>query len=112
MSFIDFVSMVSFCISVIGVIVISWGVFLVVLDFLHGEFLRIFKKETKISRDSLRVKLGLYILLGLEFMIAGDIIHTVLKPSKDSLIILGSIVAIRTVISYFLLKELQGTTKK
>ena len=111
MGFFDFISMVSMCISIVGVIVISWGAFLVVLEFLYGECLRVFKKETKINRDSLRVKLGLYILLGLEFMVAGDIIHTVLKPSKDSLIILGSIVAIRTVISYFLLKELQATKK-
>lgn len=38
-------------------------------------------------------------------MIAGDIIHTFIKPSQEDLIVLATIVAIRTVISYFLGRE-------
>ena len=51
---------------------------------------------------------GSYLLLGLEFMIAADIIYTIAKPNTEGLITLGSIVAIRTVISYFLNKEIEG----
>ena len=46
-------------------------------------------------------------MLGLEFLIAADIIRTIVKPSLEELAILGSIVVIRTVINYFLGKELR-----
>ncbi|MFC1842229.1 DUF1622 domain-containing protein [Candidatus Dependentiae bacterium] len=108
MQFFDFIYYISFLISIVGVVVISWGALVVVFNFLYGEFLYIFKNGPKVDKNGLRVNLGLFILLGLEFMVAGDIIHTVLSPSKDALITLGSIVAIRTVISYFLHKEIQG----
>ena len=99
----------SFWVSIIGVIVIFWGVLIVAVEFLHSEF-SFLRKNRKQNNDKKNVRghLGSYILLGLEFMIAGDIMHTVLNPSKDSLILLGSIVAIRTVISYFLNKELKA----
>ncbi len=106
-----YLNLISFCIGIVGIIVIAWGVVLVVIDFLHYEFikiLRVFQKKNSdaLETHNLRQYLGSYILLGLEFMIAGDIIHTVLKPNKEALIVLGSIVAIRTVISFFLTKEL------
>lgn len=53
-----------------------------------------------------RIKLGWYILWGLEIMIVGDIIHTVLDPTIHDIIVLSVIVLIRTVISYSLEKEL------
>jgi uncharacterized membrane protein len=40
-------------------------------------------------------------------MIAADIVTTLIKPSLNELIVLGSIVAIRTVIGYFLNEELE-----
>ena len=56
---------------------------------------------------SIRCFLGNYILLGLEFMIVSDIIHSFLKPELESLTALGVLVVIRTAISYFLGKELE-----
>jgi uncharacterized membrane protein len=44
--------------------------------------------------------------LGLEFLIAADIIRTIIRPTLEELAILGGIVVIRTVISYFLGKEI------
>jgi uncharacterized membrane protein len=42
----------------------------------------------------------------LQFLIAADIIETILKPELDELIELGGIVAIRILLSYFLTKEI------
>ena len=47
----------------------------------------------------------------LEFLIAADIIHTIVKPTLEELAILGSIVIIRTIISYFLGKEMGDGAK-
>ena len=52
--------------------------------------------------------LGRAILLGLEFLIAGDIIRTVATPTFQSVGILGSIVLIRTFLSLALNLEVEG----
>jgi len=44
--------------------------------------------------------------MGLEFMIGADIVRTLIRPSLQELAVLGSMVAIRTVISFFLNKEM------
>lgn len=57
----------------------------------------------------LRRDVGRGILLGLEFMVAGDIIRTVaVEPTLDSLAVLGLIVLIRTFLSFSLEVELEG----
>jgi len=60
------------------------------------------------ERKKLRHVLGYYLLLGLEFLIAADIIDTLMKPRVQDLAVLGAIVLIRTVISYSLNAELKS----
>jgi uncharacterized membrane protein len=56
-----------------------------------------------------RSRLGRSILLGLEFLVAGDIINTVaLEPSLESVAILGAVVVIRTFLSWSLEVEIEG----
>jgi uncharacterized membrane protein len=53
--------------------------------------------------------MGRAILLGLEVLVAADIISTVaLEPTLDSVIVLGIIVLIRTFLSWSLALELDG----
>ncbi len=53
-----------------------------------------------------RVELGRYILAGLELFIVADVIDTVLSLAFSSIIFLGLLVLIRSIISYFLDREL------
>ncbi|MEZ0171656.1 DUF1622 domain-containing protein [Microvirga sp. TS319] len=56
-----------------------------------------------------RSNIGRAILLGLEFLVAADIINTVaIEPSLESLLILGGIVLIRTFLSFSLEVEIEG----
>jgi uncharacterized membrane protein len=56
-----------------------------------------------------RQDLGRSILLGLEFLVAGDIIRTVVvHPTLDNVIVLGLIVLIRTFLSLTLQLEVDG----
>ncbi len=108
----NILSTISHWISVLGIVIIIWGVLWVILEFLYVEYkLLILKQSPKKFKNKhhMRQHLGSYLLLGLEFMIAADIIHTVMDPTIDALIILGAIVTIRTVISYFLNLELKRT---
>lgn len=56
-----------------------------------------------------RQDLGRAILLGLELLVAADIVRTVaFTPTMDSVLVLALIVAIRTFLSWSLALELEG----
>lgn len=58
---------------------------------------------------NLRANLGRSILLGLELLVAADIINTVaIEPSLESVAVLAAIVAIRTFLSFSLELEIEG----
>ena len=57
--------------------------------------------------QEVRVELGCYILAGIEFMIASDIIHTVLSRELMDLAFVSALVLIRTAISFFLSREVK-----
>src|SRR5271165_1259539 len=100
----------SFGIGVLGVLVIVFGVLCGLVRFVRAEFSAARGLSVDEERKQLRHVLGYYLLLGLEFLIAADIIDTLMKPSTQDLVILGAIVAIRTVISYSLNSELAHET--
>jgi uncharacterized membrane protein len=57
-----------------------------------------------------RQDLGRAILLGLELLIAGDIVRTVaVAPTLQNVLVLGLIVLIRTFLSFSLQLEIEGT---
>ena len=59
--------------------------------------------------DDFRSGLGRSILLGLEFLVAADIINTVaVEPTIESLFVLAGIVLIRTFLSFSLQVEIDG----
>jgi uncharacterized membrane protein len=96
----------SFGIGVLGVLVIGFGVLIGLARFVRSEIAAVRGEVVEEERRQLRHVLGYYLLLGLEFLIAADIIDTLMKPSSQDLIVLGAIVGIRTIISYSLNSEL------
>ena len=98
----------SFGIGVLGVMVIVLGVAGGLVRFIRSEFLFVRGGNVDDDRKRLRQVLGYYLLLGLEFLIAADIIDTLMKPSVQDLVVLGAIVGIRTIISYSLNAELRS----
>lgn len=88
----------------VGVLVIVAGAILATGRFVvkrHGET----GKAYRLYRQDL----GRAILLGLEFLIAGDIIRTVVvAPTLENVLILGLIVVIRTFLSMALQLEVEG----
>jgi uncharacterized membrane protein len=91
-------------IDAIGVAVIAGGAILAV-------FLTIgrIRQEDSGAYEFFRRRLGRAILLGLEFLVAADIIRTVaVTPSAESVAVLGGIVLIRTFLSFSLQLEVTG----
>ncbi len=62
------------------------------------------------SYRQLRQRLGRAIMLGLEVLIVGDIVRTIIvDPTFESVAVLGMIVVIRIVLSFSLEVEMDGT---
>lgn len=56
-----------------------------------------------------RVRLGRALLLGLEVLVAADIIRTVaLQPTLGNVVVLGLLVVVRTFLSWSLVVEIEG----
>ncbi|MDK0634362.1 DUF1622 domain-containing protein [Clostridium perfringens] len=93
----------------ISVTVIIYGVLLTIFKFFKIEF----SKKNRILKVKALNKaknfLGSYILLGLEILVCSGIILSILKPTLYDILLLGSTVTLRTVISYFLKKELKSS---
>ena len=106
----EYLNHATFGISVLGVLVIMFGVLCGVVRIVRAEVSAVRGENVEAERRKLREVLGYYLLLGLEFLIAADIIGTLMKPEPRELIVLGAIVAIRTVISYSLNSELSHAT--
>jgi uncharacterized membrane protein len=98
---------VSDVIGLVGMGVLAWGAVLALFRLVALEARRVFGENICERRQILRHHFGSYILLGLEFLIAADIIRTLIEPSLEELAVLGTIVAIRTVISFFLNWEMR-----
>lgn len=96
------VNVVVAVVSLLGLGVILWGVVMVVKDFLFEFF-----SDDPQGKRRMRQKLGSYLILGLEFFIAADIIRTITRPDWNDIGMLAAIIAIRTVLSYFLGMELK-----
>ena len=94
-------------IDLIAVCVLAWGVLKGLWSFLRQEWLRALKDPSLGRRaDTVRGQLGRYLLLALEFMIASDIIYTLISRTYADLLFLAGIVALRTLMGYLLSREL------
>ena len=95
----------SFALNIVGALITIWGIIVSLVEFLKKEILH--RGEIIQLNEAIRLKLGSYLVLALEFFIAGDIVKTIITPTWQSLGILGAIVVIRTILSYFLTKDLK-----
>ena len=102
-----FINYISLAIGFIGGAIIVWAAILSTYKIIKLEISRIKNQNIFKERETIRYRFGSYILLSLEFLIAADVLNTIIKPNINELITLGSIVIIRTILSFFLTRELR-----
>lgn len=100
---------ISSVMSLCSVLILVWGVIVSMWAFLKSRFSKTTMTKSMYQISIIKNSLGAYVLLSLEVLIAADIIETIVKPTMEDIIRLAAIVAIRTVISYFLNKEIMET---
>lgn len=106
MSFTGWIELAGRFMEVLGVSTIVVGTVLVTWQFLG---LRRAGTPGQVLYKTYRAGLAQAILLGLEFLVAGDIIRTVaVEPTLSNVGVLAVIVLIRTVLSISLQLEIEG----
>ena len=102
----DGVEYVALVIEILAVLVIALGVFYAVALFLNARY----STRRRVGYDRLfRERLGNSLLIGLEILVAADIIRTVaLEPTLENVAILGILVLVRTFLSWSLVVEIEG----
>ncbi|HEY4458493.1 MAG TPA: DUF1622 domain-containing protein [Pseudonocardiaceae bacterium] len=106
MTFESVFATVAHVIEGIGVVIMAVGLVVVLARFCRSVVVR---QAQPGGYEQLRVSMGRVILLGLEILIVGDIVGTIIvQASLTSVAVLGLIVVIRTVLSFTLEVELTG----
>jgi uncharacterized membrane protein len=97
-------------VDLVGIVIDGVGVVIIALGLLWaGARFVVSGRQVEAPHRRFRQDLGRGILLGLEFLVAGDIIRTVaVSPTPEGVLVLGAIVLIRTFLSVALEVELEG----
>lgn len=102
----EFAEFVAIGIEILGIGIIAKGALTVGYSFARDSI----RQTTALGGcEDCRTHLGHTILLGLEFLVAGDIVRTVaVRPTYHNLGLLAVLVLIRTFLSFTLEIEIQG----
>jgi uncharacterized membrane protein len=94
-------------IEILGAVVIVAGVLRVAIT--RGTVRFLMKLDDAGAYESYKHQMGRSLLLGLEFLVAGDVVRTVaLEPTLMNVAVLGLLVLVRTFLSWTLTVEIEG----
>ncbi|WP_406656498.1 DUF1622 domain-containing protein [Methanolobus sp. ZRKC2] len=88
--------------TAVGMFLIIYGGVLAAVEIFIHEF-----RKKKYPYTHIRHQFTDKILFGLEFLIAADVILSVMNPSISDLLSLSVLVIVRTILGYFLSKEVE-----
>jgi uncharacterized membrane protein len=100
----EFIEYASVAVEIVGVLLIVGGLVLATYRWIFGGKIDALARYHRYRED-----LGRAILVGLEVLVAADIVRSVaLDPTLASLTVLGLLVVVRTFLSWSLSVELEG----
>lgn len=96
-----FVQWLRLGVEAIGAVIIALGVIIALYYFIQALI-----PPQEESYNKIRLVLARYLALALEFQLAADILSTAVAPTWDQIGKLGAIAVIRTLLNFFLTKEI------
>ncbi len=104
----EFVLILKIFIEAIAVFIIAFAVLKALAKMLR------MRKSRKLfaSEGTIRLELGISLVLALEFLLAADIVGTAISPSWSDIGKLTAIAGIRTFLNFFLEKEIKELQQK
>ncbi len=97
---------IALAVEIIATLVIAYGALeaLVALLIPRQQFV---KKKMFHKRRQVFLRFGVWLLLGLQFELAADIVRSAISPTWSEIGQLAAIAAIRTVLNYFLERDIK-----
>ena len=99
----EYVDLLVRLVEATGALIIFVGAVVATVRFVQAAVIK--GTERRFSR--IRLGLGRYLALGLEFQLASDVLSTAVAPTFEEIGKLAAIAAIRTLLNYFLGKEIE-----
>jgi uncharacterized membrane protein len=100
----EFARSIALGVEVVAVVIVAYGAIEAFLRILRFPFGR---PPSHGERKAVWIRFGVWLLLGLEFELAADIVRTVISPTWIDLGQLATIAVIRTFLNYFLEKDIE-----
>jgi uncharacterized membrane protein len=100
----DLVTLVEACGAAVIIVGAVWG-------FVRFVVAAVMRRDTA-AFVPVRLTLGRFLALGLEFQLASDVLRTAVAPSYREIGQLAAVAAIRTALNYFLSKEISEERKE
>ena len=106
----NFEATVSHLIHLVGVCIEIFGVFIIVVGIIWSTFVLLHRRQTEPQNyDQYKIRIGRSLLLGLEVLVAADIVKTIaIEITFTSLGLLAGLVLVRTFLSWTLVLEIEG----
>jgi uncharacterized membrane protein len=80
--------------------------------FIPGLSHHVGPREPQDAKEQVRLKLGRWLAVALEFTVAADILRTAVAPTWDDIGKLAAVVVLRTVLNYFLQREIDQAERR
>ncbi len=96
--------LVTYTLELIGILVIAFGSF----KSIYNHFMGAIKKKD----NNIKIALGNWLALGLEFKMGAEIIKTVIARNMEELAILGVIIGLRAVLAVLIHWEIKTEMKE
>jgi uncharacterized membrane protein len=96
-------------IHLVGICIEIFGVFIIVAGIVWSTYLCVHWRASAHFYDEYKIRIGRSLLLGLEVLVAADIVKTIaIELTFTSLGLLAGLVVVRTFLSWTLVLEIEG----
>ena len=100
---------VSHWIRLVGTCIETFGVFIIVAGIVWSTYVYVARRIEERYYDQYKIRIGRSLLLGLEVLVAADIVKTIaIELTFTSLGLLAGLVVVRTFLSWTLVLEIEG----
>jgi uncharacterized membrane protein len=100
---------VSQWIRLVGACIETFGVFIIVAGIIWSTYIYAFRRREELYYDQYKIRIARSLLLGLEVLVAADIVKTIaIELTFTSLGLLAGLVVVRTFLNWTLVLEIQG----
>jgi uncharacterized membrane protein len=93
---------IAFGVEVVAALIIAYGAAEAVINLPRPARLMSYGRRKQVWH-----RFGMWLILGLEFMLAADIVRTAISPTWEQIRQLAAIAVIRTFLNYFLEKDIE-----